>query len=207
MSLKQRHISHPVVLTQSYDSVTDKYSETFSAALVRITNNTRVRIKHLLNQGFYFKTVNAIDTPVSLAFALVDESPGDIAKGIFEADNTIALQADPHEGSFSSYTGLNPEILEIAPNDLELYRPHRFAFFNVDAAKYNTGSAQGILKNYEVLSSLLVQGTSFPVPFELHLTTQKQYLLLLAYIAGLKKTELACSLRISFDFEEEEIEG
>jgi hypothetical protein len=194
-----RHISLPTILTQSYNAGTLKYTETFSIGAVKLSGTKRIRLRNLVNEGFYFKTVNAIDTPVTVAILTSSRRIEDI----LAAASGFALQADPETGAYTTYTGANPEILRTSNNGVNPFFPHRFAVYNADEAQYAAASAKGlIVEQMTVHDAILTQGTSYNCPYQIEIATQGNYLYLVPFLASLKKTELACASRLSFTLEE-----
>lgn len=202
MLLSRRHISVPVSLTQSYDALNQKYTETFSVSTVKLAGTKKLRIRNIVNQGFYFKTVNAIDTPVTVGIFTSSRRMVDIVANIPPG---ITVQADPETGTYAVYTGLNKEILRVANKEINPFYPHRFAIYDADEALYSMGvSARGLISQFQLHDALLTQGTSFTAPYEIRIKSQGEYLYVVPFLASLKKTELACASRLSFTLDEED---
>jgi len=198
-----REISHPCVLTQSYDPVNFKYSETLSIAQINLSRGIKTVLSGLLIQGFYFKTLNAIDTPVSLCVAVGSVNLTDYLKKKHNP-GVVALQVDNKTGIFETYSpGVNDEKMEISLSDINPYRPHKFAFYNIAEASYDQNSALDIIKQLRVKETFLAQGTTYDLgKGEIEIDEQAKFLYLIPFIAGLKKTEIACSFRVRLTLRE-----
>lgn len=200
--VSSRHISQPVALTQSYDPINGKFTETFSVGLVKLSGTKRMRLRNLVNQGFYFRTTNAIDTPVTVGIFTTSQRMRDIIDRA--PPGMFTVQADPETGIYQTYVpNVNPEILEVANKEVNPFYPHRFALYDVDEALYDVGvSARGLISQFLLHEALLTQGTSFLSPSDIDIKSQGAYLLIVPFLASLKKTELACASRLSFTLEE-----
>ena len=208
--LSRRHVSHPIAMTQSYDSLNQLYTETWSVGVVSLSGTKRVRIRNIVNQGFYFKTINAIDTPVTVGLFTSSKRMEDIIAGINMLGPLppgMLVEADPETGLYTTYTGSNPEITRVQPKELNPYYPHRFAIYQAPEALYAMGvCAKGLIGQMLMHDALLTQGTSYQAGYEINIKSQGAYLYIVPFLASLKKTELACASRIAFDLEEIEFD-
>ena len=199
MGLVLDTVSHQVVFSQSYDPGQDRYSESFSAALIEVPQNTFLVIRNFLNQAFYFRSSTALDTPVTLMIASIDDQPG--ARFLSHSFEGADIQIAPGTPLLSAFTG-NPDELIVAPGSRNRGFPFRFAYRLADAANYSDWSAYGLINSLEEIHEpLMIQGTTYGAALNLPFYSRGRYLLIMPYLASLKQTEIYASTRVRFTIE------
>lgn len=206
MAYVSRHISLPLVFSQSYNAATDTYSETWTPAIVNLEQNKPLEIRNIVVAGYYFKTVNPLDTPVSAIIAVARANPSAYVKSLYP---DFTLMGDPRTGLFETYNGSNDEILNLSIDGVNPDRPHRWGVFSAPSASYSSASSRGVLDRIPgiktgIMTTLMIQGTSYAAPFTLDSVAQGSFLLVCPFIAGLKQTQLYAGSRVSFDLVVEE---
>lgn len=214
--MQQRKISQSIRVTQSYrrqdflPSPNDfpMYSESASICKLGLTFNGTVRISQILIAPNTFRSKQALNNPVSVAFVF-----GNDLESIFT--DSLPKKLDPGINEFSEIIAPNqdfpilkedPDVNFNFPKVLAYHEIPEFSDYptNLDP-NYNTGNIVKILRDIyldkHIADIFMLQSSSalYP-PSEILYENYKEYknLYIIPYFDSLQRTEVVITARINF---------
>ncbi|MDZ4726555.1 MAG: hypothetical protein SH817_10375 [Leptospira sp.] len=204
-----RRISLPFSFTQDYRAASEVppplYTETFSIGKIDIEKSKRMIIKDGLVQNYFFRSTQALTNPVTLGLILSDNLE-------LQLNDGFTKLLDIGTGLFTETVLPNTPFPGIKPSD-KIARLQSIVCYE-DILEYETyvdendfsdpqyelASASKLLMNNSTVDTLLLNGTTYPVPGEIEIynPSGKRFLYLVPYTPKLQRTRVGTSGRFNF---------